>query len=220
MRQQAPQQRIAAPDSLVAITGQRHEPRADSRVIAVRLGIAHHNVMQTVTKYASELRQHGGVVLFKTDKPTASQGGRPERYALLTEDQALFLLTLSRNTPRAVALKSALVSAFRAARDGLEAYRTGALPQTHALHDAIASVPGGPGPYLFSNVNKAINRAALIASDTRAQHGLPKQAFMLLLQTAAAKAIAAAADARDAYCRALAAIQPYAALKRAITPKP
>lgn len=45
-------------------------------------------------------------------------GGNAERFALLNEDQAFFLLALSRNTERVVELKSDLIMAFREARYG------------------------------------------------------------------------------------------------------
>ena len=45
-------------------------------------------------------------------------GGGDARFALLNEDQAFFLLSLSRNTDRVVELKANLIMAFREARYG------------------------------------------------------------------------------------------------------
>ena len=54
---------------------------------------------------------------FETEKPLkGSKGGRPERVAYLTEDQATLLMTFSRNTPRVVDCKVALVQAFSKAK--------------------------------------------------------------------------------------------------------
>jgi phage regulator Rha-like protein len=89
----------------------------DSRLISVRLGIQHKNLLETVKKYQTEIEREFGVVAFQTDKPLeGSQGGRPEIYALLTEDQATVLMTFSRNSPEVVACKVELVSAFSKAK--------------------------------------------------------------------------------------------------------
>ena len=65
-----------------------NEYRADSREIAERLGIQHESFINTLTKYAEEL-QRLGVFRFQIGKPQTPSGGRPERYALLNEDQAV-----------------------------------------------------------------------------------------------------------------------------------
>lgn len=98
----------------------------DSRLVAEELGIQHKNVRQTIEKYLTEL-QGFGVVTFETSKPSEySQGGRPERYCYLNEDQATFLMTLSRNTPQVVACKQRLVQAFSQAKH----LNTEIVPQT------------------------------------------------------------------------------------------
>jgi phage regulator Rha-like protein len=90
----------------------------DSRLIAERLGIEHINFMETIGDYQTQIDQAFGVVRFETEKPPrGSRGGRPQRYALLTEDQATFLMTLSRNTPEVVQCKIDLVVAFSKAKD-------------------------------------------------------------------------------------------------------
>ena len=88
----------------------------DSRVIAQDLGIAHKNFLETVRKYSTQLEQFG-VFAFETAKPLgASTGGRPETFCYLNEDQATFIMTLSRNTDRVVQCKMNLVQAFKNAR--------------------------------------------------------------------------------------------------------
>ena len=88
----------------------------DSRLIADELGVEHVSLRKTVEKYLTEL-QGFGVVGFEVEKPLeGSQGGRPERYCYLNEDQATFLMTLSRNTPKVVACKQHLVKAFAQAK--------------------------------------------------------------------------------------------------------
>ncbi|MQU46321.1 Rha family transcriptional regulator, partial [Pseudomonas helleri] len=78
----------------------------------------HKNSMALIERYLAKFEAFG-VVPFQTDKPLAgTAGGRPERFALLNEDQAFFLLALSRNNDRVVDLKADLIMAFREARYG------------------------------------------------------------------------------------------------------
>lgn len=93
------------------------EARVDSRQIARRLGNKHRHSMELVAKYDKHFERFG-VLRFETAKPLErSAGGRPERYALLNEDQCYFLLSISRNTETVVDLKADLVMAFRRARE-------------------------------------------------------------------------------------------------------
>ena len=89
----------------------------DSRLIAQDLGIAHKNLLETLDNYRKRIETAFGVVRFETEKPLkGSKGGRPERVAYLTEDQATLLMTFSRNTPKVVGCKVALVQAFSKAK--------------------------------------------------------------------------------------------------------
>jgi phage regulator Rha-like protein len=88
----------------------------DSRLIADELGIKHENLRKTVEKYLTELQEFG-IIVFETQKILeGASRGRPERYCYLNEDQATFLMTLSRNTPQVVACKQNLVKAFSKAK--------------------------------------------------------------------------------------------------------
>ncbi|MDL4860803.1 P63C domain-containing protein [Halomonas elongata] len=101
----------------ITLTNIDSEPRADSRDLAARLGNKHRHSIELVDRYLEKFERFG-VVRFETAKPEkGSLGGRPERYALLNEDQSYFLLSLSRNTETVVDLKADLVAAFRRARD-------------------------------------------------------------------------------------------------------
>ena len=72
--------------------------RVDSRIIAGHFGIEHYNLMEYICKYSNEFNQLG-MLTFKNEE---KQGCRqPEKYALLNEDQTIFILTLSRNTAQA-----------------------------------------------------------------------------------------------------------------------
>ncbi len=93
----------------------------DSRLIAQDLGIAHKNLLETLDNYLSRIEGAFGVMRFETEKPLkGSRGGRPERIAYLTEEQATLLMTFSRNTYRVVDCKVALVQAFSQAKQVLK----------------------------------------------------------------------------------------------------
>ena len=78
-------------------------------------------------------------------RPFETAGGRQEReIAILNEDQATYLITLSRNTTKVREFKIALVKAFRRARDEIGAQKTVPLaadtPATLALRDVVAGL--------------------------------------------------------------------------------
>lgn len=87
----------------------------DSRLVARELGIEHENFMETIRSHETLVEQEFGFFRFQTGK---IQGrGRPEKFAYLTEDQATFLMTLSRNTPEVIQCKVRLVKGFSKAKD-------------------------------------------------------------------------------------------------------
>lgn len=86
----------------------------DSRLIAQELDIEHESFMETVRKYQSNVEQAFGFLRFQTGEIKGR--GQPEKFVYLTEDQATFLMTLSRNTPNVVQCKVLLVSKFSAAK--------------------------------------------------------------------------------------------------------
>ena len=90
----------------------------DSRLVAQELAIEHESFMSTMQEYQTVTEQAFGVFRFQIGKPQkGSKGGRPERYVYLTEDQATFLMTISRNTPEVVQCKIKLVTAFSRAKE-------------------------------------------------------------------------------------------------------
>ncbi|MDV2998135.1 MAG: hypothetical protein N4J56_007840 [Chroococcidiopsis sp. SAG 2025] len=89
----------------------------DSRLIADRLAIAHKNLLATLDKYKQRTESAFGEIAFETRK---SERGKPERLAWLTEEQATFLMTLSRNTDKVVQCKLELVEAFAKAKRVIE----------------------------------------------------------------------------------------------------
>ena len=106
---------------------------ADSREIAKELGIDHQNLIQTVRTHQTAIETNFGVCLFETDKPLkGSLGGKPTIYCLLTEDQFIFIVTLSRNTVKVVQVKARLVKAFSLAKQALKELSTNAINHTRS----------------------------------------------------------------------------------------
>ncbi|MFN6455893.1 MAG: Rha family transcriptional regulator [Nostoc sp. EfeVER01] len=91
----------------------------DSRIIAEELGIQHDNFIQNIYAYQTDIEQAFGIVLFQTEKLKGP--GRPKRFALLNENQATFLMTLSENTSQVIQCKLKLVVGFATAKELLRA---------------------------------------------------------------------------------------------------
>lgn len=108
---------IASAASLSIILSMvKGETRVNTRVLDEQLSNKHKNSVTLIERYLDKFKEFG-VVPFQTEKPSSGiAGGRPERFALLNEDQTFFLLSLSRNTTRVVELKANLIMAFREAR--------------------------------------------------------------------------------------------------------
>ncbi len=91
----------------------------DSRLVAAELGIQHKNFLGTIEKYNHKmtLNPEMGAVAFETREFQTKQGNvSVERWAWLTELQATFVMTLSRNTEQVVNCKLALAIAFEKAK--------------------------------------------------------------------------------------------------------
>jgi len=92
------------------------ELRVDSRVIANQLGIQHKNLIDNIRNYLDKFQILGSVA-FETETRKRAIGASVSKYVFLNEDQAVFLLTLSRNTEQVVDCKFNLTIAFKSARD-------------------------------------------------------------------------------------------------------
>lgn len=92
-------------------------PRVDSRQISPSLDVRHRDTFALIKTYSAQL-QELGLLPFQTEavKTQGGRGAKHQSFALLNEDQCYFLLTLVKNTERAVSLKLNLVKAFRDAR--------------------------------------------------------------------------------------------------------
>lgn len=104
--------------SVITLINHKSEARIDSRQLAEQLGNKHKSTIELIDRYADKVRRFGHLP-FQTEVGNRAQGGgMAKKFVLLNEDQAFFLLALSRNTDRVVELKACLVMAFREARYG------------------------------------------------------------------------------------------------------
>ena len=79
--------------SVINLSG---ELRADSRAFAPKMDIRHRQLMDNIRKYQSKFEELGLLPFEKEARSEGRHGGGDVIYALLNEDQAYFLLTLSR----------------------------------------------------------------------------------------------------------------------------
>ncbi|MFP5422355.1 MAG: Rha family transcriptional regulator [Gammaproteobacteria bacterium] len=103
----------------ITLIQHKSEARVDSRLLANQLGNKHKSTIELIDRYADKFKRFG-LLPFQTEsvKEAGARGTKHYRYVLLNEDQAYFLLSLSRNTEQVVDLKASLVMAFREARYG------------------------------------------------------------------------------------------------------
>jgi phage regulator Rha-like protein len=112
-------------------------PRIDSRLVAKSLGIEHESLVRTLTAYGKEFEELG-LLRFQIGVKSGPQRGKLPQYAMLTEDQAIFAATLSRNTPQVVDFKLKLTKAFSEARQQLQQVGQGELHSSnHTLTDTF-----------------------------------------------------------------------------------
>ena len=108
----------------------------DSRLIAQGLGIEHESFLKTINRYKNQTEQAFGFLRFEHGEIKGR--GQPEKFVYLTEEQAIFFMTLSRNTERVVQCKIQLVKAFSEARKLLEKVNS---PQTNQDSNNLPKLP-------------------------------------------------------------------------------
>lgn len=184
------------------------ETRADTRMLAKHLGNLHKSVFELVKDYLSDFEQLG-VVPLQTAKPVGGAGGRPERFALLNEDQAYLLLTFSRNTAKVRALKVKLVQAFGEARRAAQQRAVEYLPTYHQLHDVVAIKAAGSANkrFVHMNLNKLVNRTCGLEAGQRLVAPMAQQSMLSVAQAIAASAMRSGHDHHDGYQRAKQALE-------------
>lgn len=172
----------------------RTEPRADSRLLALHLGTKHKSLIALIDKYAERVKRFGHLRFEMEVGERAQGGGKAERYAMLTEDQALFVLSLSRNTERVVDLKEKLIRAFAEARRAAELRQSEYLPAYHALHDAI-DVVAADSPnrkWIHANANREVNKVVGLQAGQRRKVGHLQQSLLAVSCALAAGAVSQA----------------------------
>jgi phage regulator Rha-like protein len=206
---------IARPCELTLIST-KEESRVDTRLLAQHLGNQHRQVMALIRKFEDKF-QGFNQLLFKNAVGERSQGGgNPERFALLTEDQAFFLLSLSRNNARVVNLKAMLIQAFSEARRAADQRHGEYLPTYHRLHEVVHSkaCESSNEKFVHMNFNKLVNKAAGVQAGQRGAASLPQQAMLSVAQAVAANALARATDHHDGFQLAKQSLDALAALTR------
>lgn len=172
----------------------KEEPRADSRLLALHLGNRHKSLVALMDRYAVRLRRFGHLTFQMSVGERAQGGGKAERYAMLNEDQALFVLALSRNTERVVDLKEKLIRAFAEARRAAELRQSEYLPAYHALHDAI-DVVAADSPnrkWIHANANREVNKVVGLQAGQRRKVGHLQQSLLAVSCALAAGAVSQA----------------------------
>jgi len=112
---------------------QKGEPTTTTLQIALGLGIQHASVIKLVRTYLPDFQEFGRV-RFEI-QPFATNGGEQFRkYAVINEQQAYFLMTLMRNSPRIIEFKKTLVKAFFEARTLLQTDYFALMQQREALN--------------------------------------------------------------------------------------
>jgi len=100
-----------------------------SVVLADRLDIQHKNVLELIKKHLPTIEKTFGRVTVETQPFETNGGWQSRNLTYLTEDQAMFVCTLSRNTDKVVEVKAAIVKSFQAARRAILSF---VMPQTFA----------------------------------------------------------------------------------------
>jgi phage antirepressor YoqD-like protein len=115
--------------SLLVLIPNDGVPVVDSRVVAEKCGVEQKSFRQLIGDYQATIEQAFGRVRFENDTLQTNGGPQKTTFSLLTEDQATFIITLTRNTAQVIAFKASLVKAFAEAKRQL-AVSAFHIPQT------------------------------------------------------------------------------------------
>ena len=162
-----------------------------SGTIAEGTGINHRRVREAIRKHQKAFESFGVLGAYLTETPENQTGGRKATGYLLNEQQAVFLLTLLKNTPVVVEFKRCLVREFFNARQELdrrEVQRAVKLPVRRSLTDAIRD--SGENKrfrgHAFATYTNLIYKTVTgrSAAQMRKDAGLPKGADVVPLLSA------------------------------------
>lgn len=162
----------------LSIVQLKSELRTDSRLLAGFLDHRHRTILENIDKYHAELKSISELpIQTEAGLPRPQGGTSTVRYALLSEDQCYFLLTLMRNNERVVAAKLALVKAFSNARaqlanrdiarlDGKEV-RKAETDSIKLLVEYASAAGSKSASHYYSNVTRMTNSLLGIESGAR-----------------------------------------------------
>jgi phage regulator Rha-like protein len=102
----------------LTITVNKRDLLIDSRQFAEPLDVRHRAIIALIRTHEESFKRFGSLLFKKADVETTG-GTKQVTYCELNENQAYMLLTLVRNSPKAVALKGNLVAAFVNTRTAL-----------------------------------------------------------------------------------------------------
>ena len=201
-----------------------NEPRVESKLIANGLGIKHRYLVDQVDKYQDQLKGFG-ILRFETSKINRGRG-RPERLVYLNENQCYAMVTLSKNTQKAVSLKFALVKAFAEAREAVAANED-YLPNYRETHNNVSLLvrlhgSSVPESIHHANLERMINKALGLPSGCRKQLPSAIRSAVAVAERIAGvayeRALSAGEDHKAAYQQAKAGVLRYAQTVRPILP--
>lgn len=111
---------------------QKGEPTTTTLQIALGLGIQHASVIKIVRTYLPDFQEFGRVG-FEIQSFATGGGEQTRKFAIMNEQQATFLMTLMRNSPRVIEFKKALVKSFFEAKALLQTDYFALIKQREAL---------------------------------------------------------------------------------------
>lgn len=116
--------------------------RIDSRDMAELFDIKHSHFLRSINKHLNKIEEHFERVCFQNVPIKTNGGVQNFSVAYLTESQALYVGTFSRNTEIVIDFKAKLVKAFLEARKKLSTY---ALPKTYldSLKELVCVIEEG-----------------------------------------------------------------------------
>ena len=111
--------------SIVTVEQKEDQLVVDSRLVAEELGIDHKVLIRNIRNHQQTIESAFGQLSFDTATVTNSVGAvNSVTFVYLTEEQATFVMTLSRNTPQVIQCKVNLVQAFSEAKKKLNQPQT------------------------------------------------------------------------------------------------
>lgn len=136
----------------------RDEPYTTSEVISSKTGVEHQAVLKLIEKHGSRLETYGRV-RFEI-RPFKTAGGMQKRRVyLLNEIQAIFLITMMRNTERVLDFKQELVRRFFLMRE-LISSRSAIKTTTRSMTASIKFLYGDNAGDAYRRKAELVNRVA------------------------------------------------------------